>query len=77
MSGRALDTEWVALRASEAMAYLAKNYPESAGSPELYPHQDAAHEAAIVEDRDGYLEALRRYMQAGRQAALRVRRGAA
>ena len=43
----------------------------------LHPHEEAAHEAAIVEDRDGYLEALRSYMRAGRTVALQARRGAA
>jgi hypothetical protein len=73
----AWDTSWAADRASEAMAYLAKNYPECGGTPELHPHQEAAHEVVIVEDRDGYLEALRSYMRAGRTVALRARRGAA
>ena len=73
----AWNIEWAAERASEALAYLAEHYPESAGSPEIHPYQEAAHEAAVVEDRDGYLQALREYMKAGRTAALRARRGAA
>jgi hypothetical protein len=35
------------------------------------------HEAALLGDREGYLEALRGYMGAGRDAALGLRRGAA
>ena len=73
----AWDTEWAAERASEAMAYLAKNYPECGGAPELHPHQEAAHEAVVVEDRDGYLQALREYMRTGRTVALGIRKGAA
>ena len=45
------------------------------------PHQDAAHEAAVEGNRDAYLQALRRYMRAGRgvavQARLEARKGAA
>lgn len=73
----AWDNEWAAKRAREAMVYLAANYPECAGAPELHSHQEAAPEAAIVEDRDGYLKALRWYMRAGRTVALQVRKGAA
>jgi hypothetical protein len=36
-----------------------------------------AHEAAMAGDKKGYLEALRSYMKAGRDEALRIRRGAA
>ena len=71
------DTEWATERASEAMRYLAANYPECGGAPELHPHQEAAHEAAIVEDRSAYLEALRNYMRTGRTVALGIGKGAA
>jgi hypothetical protein len=71
------DNEWAAERAGEAMVYLAANYPECAGAPELHPHQDAAHDAAVAEDRERYLEALRGYMRAGRPSALETRKGAA
>ena len=77
MQGVPWDLEGAAERASEAMRYLAANYPECGGAPELHPHQEAAHEAAIVEDRDGYLEALRSYMRVGRTVALGIRKGAA
>jgi hypothetical protein len=73
----AWDTSWAAERAAEAMRYLASNYPERSGALELHPHQEAAQEATIVEDRDGYLEALRGYMRTGRTVALQSRRGAA
>jgi len=67
------DTERAAERASEAMRLLAEHYPECAGSQALHPHQDAAHEAAVAGDRDAYLQALRRYMRAGRGVALQAR----
>ena len=73
----AWDTTWAAERAAEAMRYLAAHYPECAGSPDLHPHEAAAHEAAVVGDEAGYLEALRSYMRAGRHVALQVRKGAA
>jgi hypothetical protein len=59
----ALDVEWCAERAAEALKYLAQHYAEAAGSRVLHSHQDAqpAHEAAVVEDREGYLEAPRSY----------------
>lgn len=73
----AWDTEWAAERAGEAMRYFATHYPECSGSPELHPHQEAAHDAAVDGDREKYLDALRGYMRAGRSAALELRRGAA
>ena len=77
----AWDAEWYAEgyaeHASAALRYLAEHYPESAGSPWLYPHQDAAHEAAVSGDRDAYLEALRAYMRRGRAVALEIRERAA
>jgi len=76
-----LDSEWCAVKAVEAMRYLALHYPECAGAAELHPHQDAAHAAAVEGDRDAYLQALRRYMRAVRgvsmQARLAARKGAA
>ena len=71
------DTEWAAEKASAAMVYLADFYPECSGSPMLHPYQDAAHQAAVADDKSAYLEALRAYMRAGRDEALRVRREAA
>ncbi|HEV2093597.1 MAG TPA: hypothetical protein VGR18_10575 [Rubrobacter sp.] len=77
MSARAWDTEWAAERASAALRYLADFYPECAASEALHPLHDAAHQAAVSGDTEAYLEALRRYMRAGRDEALRVRREAA
>jgi hypothetical protein len=71
------DTEWAAERATEALHYLARNYPECAASTALREHEEAAHEAAMRGDRDAYLEALRDYCKAGRDEALRIRGGAA
>ena len=73
----AWDTEWAATKASEALRYLAKHYPESSGAPELHLHQDAAHDAEMAGDEARYLEALRGLMRAGRDEALRVRKEAA
>jgi len=69
--------EWAATKASESMRYLAAYYPECSGSPKLHAHQDAAHQSAVSGDCEKYLEALRSYMRAGRDEALRVRREAA
>ena len=77
MKGSGLNTDWCAERAGEALRYLSRHYPEASGSEELHLHQDAAHAAAVAEDEAGYIEALRGYMRAGRDAALRTRRGAA
>ena len=72
------DTEWAAARAVEALRYLGRNYPECLESLRvLDEHEAAANEAAMRADRDAYLEALRNYCRAGRDEALRIRRGAA
>jgi hypothetical protein len=72
------DTEWAAERAAEALRYLGRNYPECLENLRaLDEHETAAHEAALLGDRERYLEALRGYMSAGREEALRIRRGAA
>jgi hypothetical protein len=71
-------TEWAAQKAAEALRYLGRNFPECLENPRiLVQHEEAAHEAAMRGDRDAYLEALRSYMRAGRDEALRIRRGAA
>ena len=64
-------------RAVQAVRYLAENYPECGGIESLDPYHDAVHEAAVREDWDGYEDALRNYMRAGRSAALAIRRGVA
>ena len=76
-TGAEWDTEWAHNRATEALLYLAHNYPECAATEALRPHDDAMHQAAMDGDRDGYLEALRTYCRAGRDEALRIRREAA
>jgi hypothetical protein len=53
------DTEWAAARAAEALRYLGRNYPECLENLRvLDEHETAAHEAAVLGDREGYLEAL-------------------
>lgn len=72
------DCDWAAERAAEALRYLGRNYPEClANARVLDRHEEAAHEASMRGDGDAYLEALRGYMRAGRDEALRIRRGAA
>jgi hypothetical protein len=72
------DTEWAAQKAAEALRYLGRNFPECLENLQaLDEHETAADEAAIRGDEDAYLKALRAYMRAGRDEALRIRRGAA
>jgi hypothetical protein len=71
------DVEWAADLAGEALAYLARYYPECAASEALRAYEEAAHVAAMDADEDKYVEALRSFMRAGRDEALRIRRGAA
>jgi len=72
------DTEWAAARAAEALLYLGTHYPECLEALRvLDEHETDARGAALLGDREGYLEALRGYMKAGRDAALEIRRGAA
>jgi hypothetical protein len=48
------DTEWAAKRATEALRYLGRNYPECLDAlSALDEHEEAAHRAAIAGDRDG------------------------
>ena len=71
------DTEKAAKLAAEALRYLARHYPECAASEVLREHEEAAHQAAMDADEARYREALRAYMRAGRDEALRIRKGAA
>ena len=72
------DTEWAAARAAEALRYLGTHCPECLEALRvLDEHETAAHEAALLGDEEVYLEALRGYMKAGRDAALEIRGGAA
>ena len=78
MGAEPWDVEWAAQKASEALHYLARNYPECLGNLRaLDEAETAANEAAMRGDQDAFLEALRYYMRAGRVEALRIRRGAA
>ncbi len=56
--------------AVQAVRYLAESNPECGGSEALDPYHDAVTEAATREDWDGYVDALRNYMRAGRRVAL-------
>jgi len=71
------DVELAAELAAEALRYLARYYPECAASEALRELEEAAHEAAMDGDEERYREALRAYCRAGRDKALRIRRGAA
>ena len=72
------NTEWAAQKAAEVLRYLGRNYPECLENLRvLDEHEAAAHEAAVAGDQDAHLEALRAYCRAGRDEALRIRRGAA
>ena len=71
------DNEWAAQKAAEVLRYLGRNYPECLENLRVLDEAETAQEAAILGDREGYLEALRGYMKAGRDEALRIRRGAA
>jgi hypothetical protein len=72
------DTERAAERAAEALHYLGSHYPEVLQNISvLEPPEEAANRAAVRGDELAYLEALRAYCRAGRDEALRIRRGAA
>jgi hypothetical protein len=72
------DTEWAAGRAAEALRYLGTHYPECLDALRvLDEHEETAYRAAMCGDEVAYLEALRAYCRAGRDEALRIRRGAA
>ena len=72
------NAEWAAERAADALRYLGRNAPEVLDNTSvLEPHEEAAHEAAMRGDEVAYLEALRAYCRAGRDEAVRIRRGAA
>ena len=72
------DTDKAAQLAADALHYLGRNAPEVLENTSvLEPHEEAAHQAAMRGDEDAYLGALRAYMRAGRDEALRIRQGAA
>ena len=70
--------EWDTQRASElareAYRYLVKTMPRDANLDVLAPHEDAALEAQRAGDWQGYEEALREMMRAGKREALRLER---
>ena len=70
------DTDKAAQLAADALRYLGRNAPEVLENTSvLEPHEEAAHLAAMRGDEDAFLEALRCYMRAGRNEALRIRPG--
>jgi hypothetical protein len=72
------DTDRAAQLAADALRYLGRNAPEVLENTSvLEPHEEAAHQAAMRGDEVAYLDALRAYCRAGRDEALRFRRGAA
>jgi hypothetical protein len=72
------DAEKAAQLAAEALRWLGRNYPECVASEVLREYEEAApHEAAMDADEERYRQALRAYCRAGRDEALRIRRGAA
>jgi hypothetical protein len=72
------DTEKAAQLAADALRYLGRNAPEVLENTSvLEPHEEAAHQAAMRGAEVAYVEALRAYCRAGRDEALRIRRGAA
>jgi hypothetical protein len=74
----AWDHEWAAQKAAEALCYLGRDYPEALHALRaLDKYEQAAHEAAMRGDKEAYLEALRAYCRAGRDEAMKIRRGAA
>ena len=76
--GTAWDVDWATEKAANALRYLARNAPDVLEDTSvLEPHEEVAHRAAMRGDEVAYLEALRAYCRAGRDEALRIRRGAA
>ena len=72
------DSAWAAERTGDALKYLRRNYRECLENLRaLDQYEEEAHQAAMRGDRDGYLEALRSYCRASRDAALEIRKGAA
>jgi hypothetical protein len=72
------DADKAAQLAADALRYLGRNAPEVLENTSvLEPHEELAHQAAMRGDEDAYLEALRAYCRAGRDEALRIRRGVA
>jgi hypothetical protein len=75
--GGAWDEEHAAKLAAEALNWLAEWFPECSGTPALRTPTEAADAAAAAGEHARYREALRSFCRAGRDEALRIRRGAA
>jgi hypothetical protein len=76
----AWDCDWAATKAADALRWLGRNFPEALeGEPlrALDEHEEAANKAAREGNEDAYLEALREWCRAGRDEALKIRKGAA
>jgi hypothetical protein len=72
------DTDKAAQLAADALRYLGRNAPAVLENMSvLEPHEEGAHQAPMRCDEVAYLEAVRAYCRAGRDEALRIRRGAA
>jgi hypothetical protein len=71
------DAEWAAARAAEALRYLGTYYPECLETLRVLDEHEYGRPRGRRTRREGYLEALRGYIKAGRDAALEIRRGAA
>ena len=64
------DTEWAAEKAAEALRYLVRNYPECLENLRvLNEHEMVVHEAALLRDREGCLDALGVYEGRQRRSA--------
>jgi len=75
--GAEWDEEHAAKLATAALNWLAEWFPECSGSPALRSPTEASHAAAAAGEHARYREALRSLCRAGRDEALRIRRGAA
>jgi hypothetical protein len=75
--GAAWDEELAGKLAADALNWLAEWFPECSGAPALNAPTEAADAAAAAGEHARYREALRSLCQAGRDEALRIRRGAA
>ena len=75
--GAAWDEEHAARLAADALRWLAEWFPECSGARALNEPTEAADAAATAGQHARYREALRSLCRAGRDEALRIRRGAA
>ena len=75
--GAAWDEAHAAKLAAEALRWLAEWFPECSDAPALNAPTEAADAAAVAGEHVRYREALQSLCWAGRDEALRIRRGAA